>query len=425
MQSRVFLFIKLFRESFLFAFEALRVNKLRTFLSLLGITIGIFAIISVFTVTDALERKIRTDVESLGNNVIYVQKWPWVPEGGGDGEYPWWKYLNRPLPGYKEMEDLLHRVNSVEAGAYVAQIGGQLLKYKNSSVENAQILCVSQDYDRIKSFELEEGRYFTEGESNSGRPICLLGANVKEALFPSSNAIGEQISVRGSKLTVIGVFKKEGKSMVDISSDDNVVIPVNFARNLVNLRSDRIDPYIMVKAKEGIAVTEMRDELKGAMRGIRKLSPKEDDDFALNEISLLSSSLNSLFGTLGIAGWIIGGFSILVGGFGIANIMFVSVKERTSIIGIQKSLGSKNYFILLQFLVESVVLCIFGGIIGLLVVYGLTTLVSGSFEDFKFVLTAGNITMGICISAVIGIISGFIPAMQASQMNPVDAIRSN
>jgi putative ABC transport system permease protein len=424
MKSQLWLFMKLFRESFLFAFEALRVNKLRTFLSLLGITIGIFAIISVFTVTDALERKIRTDVESLGNNVIYVQKWPWVPEGG-EGEYPWWKYLNRPLPGYKEMTDLLHRTNSVEAGAYVATIGRQLLKYKNSSAENATILCVSQDYDRIKSFELMEGRYFTENESNSGRPICLLGANVKAALFPNSNAVGEEISVRGRKLTVIGVFRKEGASMVDISSDDNVVIPVNFARNLVNLRSDRIDPYIMIKAKEGIPVAEMRDELKGAMRSLRKLSPKEEDDFALNEISLLSSSLNSLFSVLGVAGWIIGGFSILVGGFGIANIMFVSVKERTSIIGIQKSLGSKNYFILLQFLVESIILCVIGGIIGLCIVYGLTTLVSGSFEDFKFVLTAGNITMGICISAVIGIISGFVPAMQASQMNPVDAIRAN
>jgi putative ABC transport system permease protein len=424
MNSRAFLFIKLFRESFLFAFEALRVNKLRTFLSLLGITIGIFAIISVFTVTDALERKIRTDVESLGNNVIYVQKWPWVPEGG-DGEYPWWKYLNRPLPGYKEMEDLLHRVNSVDAGAYVAQIGGQLLKYKNSSVENAEILCVSQDYDRIKSFELEEGRYFTENESNSGRPICLLGANVKDALFPNSSAIGEQISVRGSKLTVIGTLKKEGKSMVDISSDDNIVIPVNFARNLVNLRSDRIDPYIMVKAKDGVATAEMRDELKGAMRGLRKLNPKDADNFALNEISLLSGNLDALFWTLTIAGIFIGGLSVLVGGFGIANIMFVSVKERTSLIGIQKSLGSKNYFILLQFLIESVILCIIGGIIGLGIVYGLTTLIAGSFEDFKFVLTAGNIAWGIFISAGIGIISGFIPAWQASRMNPVDAIRAN
>jgi putative ABC transport system permease protein len=425
MNSRFFLFVKLFRESFLFAFEALRVNKLRTILSLLGITIGIFAIISVFTITDALERKIRTDVESLGNNVIYVQKWPWVPEGGGDGEYPWWKYLNRPLPGFKEMEDLLHRSGSVDAGAYVAQIGGQLLKYKNSSVENADILCVSQDYDRIKSFELEEGRYFTENESTSGRPICLVGANVKDALFPNSSAIGEQISVRGSKLTVIGVIKKEGKSMVDISSDDNIVIPVNFARNLVNLRSDRIDPYIMVKAKEGVATAEMRDELKGAMRSIRKLNPKDDDNFALNEISLLSSGLESIFFSLSFGGWVIGIFSILVGGFGIANIMFVSVRERTSIIGIQKSLGSKNYFILLQFLVESIILCVMGGILGLLIIYGLTTLIAGSFEDFNFVLTAGNITLGIGLSACIGILSGFIPAFQASRMNPVDAIRAN
>ena len=424
MQSPMLLFVRLFRESFLFAFEALRVNKMRTLLSLLGITIGIFAIISVFTVTDALERKIRTDVQSLGNNVIYVQKWPWVPEGGDDG-YPWWKYLNRPLPGFKEMSDLLHRLNSVEAGAYVASIGGQLIKYQNSAVENATILCVSQDYDRIKSFELAEGRYFTESESNSGRPICLLGANVEAALFPNGNALNEQISIKGLKLTIIGTFKKEGKSMVDISADDNVVVPVNFARNLVNLRSDRIDPYIMIKAKDGVVMAEMRDELKGAMRSVRKLSPKEEDDFALNEISLLSGSLDSMFKTIGIAGWIIGGFSILVGGFGIANIMFVSVKERTNIIGIQKSLGSKNYFILLQFLVESVILCIIGGMIGLLIVYGLTMLVSGSFEDFKFVLTTGNILMGVCISATIGIISGFVPAMQASQMNPVDAIRAN
>jgi putative ABC transport system permease protein len=417
------IFFKLFIESFLFAFEALRVNKLRTILSLLGITIGIFAIISVFTVTDALERKIRTDVQSLGNNVIYVQKWPWTPEG--EDEYPWWKYLNRPLPGYKEMTELEHRVNSVEAFAYVATIGNQLIKYKNSSVENASILCVSQDYNEIKNFELEDGRYFTEGESNSGRPICILGANVAAALFPGGNAVGKEVSVRGNKFEIIGVVKKEGKSMVDISTDDNMIIPVNFARNLVNLRSDRIDPYMMLKAKATVAMPEMKDELKGAMRSIRKLKPREEDDFALNETSLLAEGLNDLFSTLGMAAWIIGGFSILVGGFGIANIMFVSVKERTPIIGIQKSLGSKNYFILLQFLIEAITLCIFGGMIGLGIVYLLTILVSGAFEDFKFVLTAGNIITGIGVSAVIGVISGFVPALQASRMNPVDAIRAN
>jgi len=422
MGSRFRLFIRLFRESFLFAFEALRVNKLRTFLSLLGITIGIFAIISVFTVTDSLENKVRTDVQSLGNDVIYIQKWPWVAEEGG--EYPWWKYLNRPLPGFKEMNDLQRKVNSVHAIAYVASIGGQLIKYKNSTVENADLLCVSQDYNQIKSFELKDGRYFTENESQSGKPIAIIGASIEEALFPNGNALGEELSVRGSKFTIIGVVKKEGSSMVDLSLDNEMVIPVNFARNLVNLRSDRIDPYFMVKAKPNVMMPEMRDDVKGAMRSVRKLKPRQDDDFALNETSLLSSGMDQMFSTLGFAGWIIGGFSILVGGFGIANIMFVSVRERTSVIGIQKSLGAKNYFILLQFLVEAVVLCVIGGTIGLVFVYGLSALAT-SAAGFNFALTTGNIMLGLTISASIGIISGFIPALRASQMNPVEAIRAN
>ncbi len=422
MQNKFGLFLKLFRESFLFAFEALRVNKLRTILSLLGITIGIFAIISVFTVTDSLENKVRTDVQSLGNDVIYIEKWPWVADEGGD--YPWWKYLNRPLPGYKEMTELQKRVNSVEAVAYIASIGGQLIKYKNSTVENADLLCVSQDYNKIKTFELEDGRYFSESESQSGKPIAIIGADIKEALFPNGNAIGEELAVRGSKFTIIGVVKKEGSSMVGLSLDNEMMIPVNYARNLVNLRSDRIDPSFMIKAKANVMMQEMRDDVKGAMRSVRKLKPKEEDNFAMNETSLLSSGLNEMFGVMGFAGWIIGGFSILVGGFGIANIMFVSVRERTSIIGVQKSLGAKNYFILLQFLVEAVVLCVIGGSFGLLIVYGLSVLAS-SAAGFDFTLTFGNIATGIMISASIGIISGFIPALRASQMNPVEAIRSN
>jgi putative ABC transport system permease protein len=389
---------------------------------LLGITIGIFAIISVFTVTDALERKIREDVASLGNNVIYIQKWPWVPEGGD--EYPWWKYMNRPLPGYKEMAELQRKTSTQEAIAYVATLGNQTIKYQSSSIENAQVLCVSHDYDQIKNLELSDGRYFTEIESNAGRPMALLGADVNASLFKGENAIGKTIVIRGFKFTVIGTIEKEGSSMVDNSSDNCIIIPVNFARNLVNLRSDRIDPYFLVKAKDGISTTELKDDLRGAMRSIRKLSPKESDDFALNEISLLSNGLESLFSMLSVAGWIIGGFSILVGGFGIANIMFVSVKERTPIIGIQKSLGSKNYFILLQFLIEAIVLCIFGGCIGLVLVFLLATL-AGSATGFDLALTVGNIVLGIGISATIGIISGYVPAYQASRMNPVDAIRAN
>lgn len=420
--SRLHLFFQLFKESILFAFEALRVNKLRTLLSLLGITIGIFAIITVSTITDSLERKIRNDVQSLGNNVIYIQKWPWVPEG--EGEYPWWKYMNRPVPELKELNDLQRKINTHEAISYVAEIGGQTFKNGTSSVENCTILCVSHNYDHVKNFDLEDGRYFSEMESTSGRPIALLGAEVKEGLFGNKPAVGNIVTVKGAKLFVIGILKKQGSSMLGNTNDNNVIIPVNYARNLVNLKSDAVDPMLIVKAKENVAMQELRDDLKGAMRSVRKLKPREADDFSLNEISLLTNGMNALFSVLGWAGLLIGGFSILVGGFGIANIMFVSVRERTNIIGIQKSLGSKNYFILLQFLIEAVMLCIFGGLIGLLLVYILSAIASKA-TDFDLTLTTGNILYGITISAVIGILSGFIPAFRASKMNPVDAIRSN
>jgi putative ABC transport system permease protein len=414
-------FLRLFNESFLFALQALRVNKLRTFLSLLGITIGIFAIISVFTVTDALERKVRNDVASLGNNVIYVQKWPWVPENGG--EYPWWKYMNRPVPGIKEMDELSKKMQTADAMAYIAAVEGQTIKYKSSAAENCQIVCVSHNYDKVRLFTMTDGRYFSETESNTGRPVAIIGADIADALFPHGNAVGQAINVRGSKITIIGTIKKEGNSLVGNSFDNCVVIPVNYARSLINLRSDDMDPYIIIKARENVATAEMKDELLGSMRGVRKLNPRESNDFALNETSLLSNGLDKLFGTLTLAGWIIGGFSILVGGFGIANIMFVSVKERTHIIGIQKSLGSKNYFVLFQFLFEAIILCIIGGLTGLLFVY-LLSIVATNVAQFDFALTTGNIVTGIVISATIGIISGYIPAHQAANMNPVDAIRA-
>ncbi|MBK6444862.1 MAG: ABC transporter permease [Bacteroidetes bacterium] len=423
MSTRFWLFIRLFRESFLFAFESLRVNKLRSILSLLGITIGIFAIIAIFTATDALETKIRADVATLGNNVIYIQKWPWVPEDGGD-EYPWWKYMNRPLPGIKEMNEIQRKAESADVFSYVATINNQTIKYESNSIENALVLCVSHQYDKIKVLEIKDGRYFTENESNSGKPLALIGADIESGLFPKGDAIGKSIIIRGFKLNIIGVVKKEGSSMVGNSSDNQVIVPVNFARNLVNLKSDNVDPFVMVKAKEGISNIELRDDLRGGMRSIRKLKPKEEDDFALNETSLLSNGLKDLFRVLSIVGWILGGLSILVGGFSIANIMFVSVRERTPIIGIQKSLGAKSYFILLQFLVEAIVLCIFGGCIGLILVFLVATGATALFE-FDFALTLSNISMGLLISASIGIISGIIPALRAAQMNPVDAIRAS
>jgi len=416
----VFIYIKLIKESILFAFHALAVNKLRTFLSLLGITIGIFTIILVFTVVDSLEKNVRSSVESLGDNVIYVQKWPWA--FGSD--YPWWKYWQRPLPDYKEMELLKERTYSAEAITYQANLSGKTIKHGSSSVENADVVAVSHEFDKIKSFELSDGRYFTELESEAGRPIAIIGAEISKTLFENADPIGKEIITIGRKLTVVGVFVKEGSSIMGSSLDNTALIPVNFARNVMNLKSDRTQPMIQVKGKPGVTNQELTEELKGAMRAIRRQRPFEEDNFALNESKLLSNQIGSLFDVVGIAGWIIGGFSILVGGFGIANIMFVSVRERTNQIGIQKSLGAKKYFILIQFLAEAVTLCVIGGMLGLLIVY-LIALGATSFLDFDLTLSFANILRGLLISAIIGIISGFIPAYTASKLDPVEAIRSN
>ena len=413
------IFLRLFGESIGFAWSALVTNKLRSFLSLLGITVGIFAIISVFTMTDSLESKLRDSVKSLGDNVIYVQKWPWT--FGPD--YPWWKYIQRPVPSINEL-GLVER-NSLKGEAFAFEVTAKgTAKYRSNSVENSDLICVSREYDKIRSFEIREGRYFSENESSSGRAVCIIGNTIADGLFGVEYPIGKEIKVRGSKLMVIGVLKKEGESMIGNNVDTQVLIPINYARNLIDLRSDRFDPVILVKAKAGVTNDELIAELMGVMRGIRKLKPIADDDFALNQTSMISGQIGDLFNVVGIAGWIIGGFSILVGGFGIANIMFVSVKERTNLIGIQKSLGAKNYFVLLQFLFESVMLSVIGGIIGLILIYVGTFIVS-SLMDMEINLTQSNIILGLTISALIGVVSGFVPAYNGSQLDPVEAIRTN
>ncbi len=413
------IFLGLFRESILFAINALVVNKLRTFLSLLGITIGIFAIITVFTIVDSLEQNLRKSVQSLGDDVVFVQKWPWT--FGPD--YPWWKYMNRPVPDYTELDDILRKCDGAESAAFVIN-ANITVKYKSSSIENVSIICASHQYDRVKNFEIDEGRYFTEIESSAGRPVAIIGDVIAKALFPYHSPVGQMIKVNGSKVMVIGVFKKEGESILGGSSDTQVLVPIQYARSLIDIRSDNLDPEIMVRAKKGISNDDLIDELTGLMRSIRKLHPKADDNFALNQTSLISNQFDSLFNMVGIAGWIIGGFSILVGGFGIANIMFVSVKERTNIIGIQKSLGAKNYFILLQFIFESVFLSLLGGIFGLLIVY-VITLTAGDTFGMEISLSRSNIILGFTISILIGLVSGFVPAYGASQLDPVEAIRAS
>jgi len=412
------MYIQLIIESFRFAWQAIINNTLRTFLSLIGITIGIVAIISVFTIVDALEKNVRDSVESLGENVIYVQKWPW---GASGDEYKWWRYYKRPQVTFKEFKTIHERCEKADAVAFSFS-GDRILKNGNNTLEEVEIIGTTYEYSKITSFNLSNGRYFTRNEVNSGKNYILIGDLLAKNLFDEINPVGEIIKISGINAKVIGVIQKQGESITGNSHDTKVLCSYLFARRFLNERES--NPLIMVRAMETVTNEELKTDLRGIMRMKRRIRPIQDDSFSMNEVSIIKQGLDNLFNIIGLAGWIIGGFSILVGGFGIANIMFVSVKERTNIIGIQKALGAKNVFILNQFLFESIFLCLLGGFLGLVIVSILSSY-AGRALDFNVSLTISNIILGISISLIIGIISGIIPALTASKMDPVDAIRSN
>lgn len=411
------IYLKLLKESFLFAYNSVIVNKLRTFLSLLGITIGIFAIISVFTVLDWMEKAIRDSISSLGDNVVYIQKWPW----SFDRNLAWWDIIKWPVPTIKEYEELKERSVKAEAISFTI-ITTVTVEYLNNSAEDIAIWSPTHDFETVRSFEIEKGRYFSLYESNSGKNRAILGADLAEKLFENRDPLGKSIEIRGRKLLVIGVFKKEGAGGIsDEGLDESVVVPINCTRNIVNIRSESLNPMIIVRAKENVSVTELKDELTSILRAHRRLKPTAINNFSLNQASLLQQGFDTVFAGINIGGWIIGGFAILVGGFGIANIMFVSVKERTNIIGIQKAMGAKNRFILQQFLYEAILLSLVGGILGLLVVFAATLIVNAKW-DLQMHLTIGNIILGISISGIIGIVAGYTPANTAARLDPVEAI---
>lgn len=409
------LVVKLIAESFKYAFQSIVVNRLRTFLSLSGITIGIFSVIAVFSVFDSLERSIRDSLSELGNDVLFIQKWPWSM--GED--YPWWKYMNRPNTTIDELEAIQERVDAAQAAAFNFALR-RTVKYLNNSYDNATIQAISHDYEQVMPLDIVQGRYFNPLESQAGRNVAIVGADIAETLFPQTDPLGKTIKIFGSKATIIGILKAQGQGTFGSSSDKQVYVPLNFARNFVNMR--RVGTTIMVKTSDKGSNQQLRDELTGLMRSLRKLKPGEEDNFSINEVSIINQGLQAFFSALAMIGWIIGGFSLLVGGFGIANIMFVSVRERTNIIGIQKAIGAKRFFILLEFLFEAVFLSLLGGLLGLLLIYIGTLLVQDTMP-FPIILTFDNIVVGLMISMIIGLVSGFMPALTASRLDPVEAIR--
>jgi len=409
--------LRLLIEGFLFAFKSVVVNKLRTFLSLFGITIGIFCIISVFTVLDWMEKSIRDAVNSMGSNVVYVQKFPW----SFSGKLAWWDIIKWPSVSLNDYQSVLNKSTKAEAASFIIAKSDKV-KYKNNVANDAAVAAVTDNLDKVVLFEIGKGRYFSPYEYSSGSSVAVLGAEVAERLFEKDNPVGKEVTMSGYKARVIGVLKKEGQGGISLSNVDRLtLVPLNFGRNFINIRNRFVDSQMIIKAKPDISVRELSDELTMVLRASRRLKPTGISNFSVNTSTMISQGLESVFKVINIVGWIIGAFAILVGGFGIANIMFVSVRERTNIIGIQKALGAKRFFILQQFLTESVLLSVAGGVLGLIMIF-LATLVINYLYDFNMYLTFGNIMLAVFISAVIGIVAGYAPANAAAKMNPVDAI---
>lgn len=412
--------IKLIFESFRFAWIALITNPLRTTLSLLGVTIGIFAIIGVFTLVDSLERSIKDSLSFLGPLNVDVRRFPF--EFGPD--VPWWEYIKRPYTNYREYEFLRDNVKSAE-GISIFAISTITPKYKSSSTSDILLLGISYGHRDVYEgdFEKLSGRYFTELEAETGKNVAIIGHRTKNDLFRGLNPYGREIKIKGKKFTVIGTLEEEGEGLFgNTSRDENIYIPYRAFTKLFYVGQDGLEPILTLRGKEeDIGLVEIEYEIEGLLRKFRGLKPKQKSNFSVVRQQAILNSIGGIFDALSIGGWLIGGFSILVGGFGIANIMFVSVRERTNIIGIQKSLGAKNYFILFQFLFESVFLAVFGGILGVFIVFLLSLVKLGSLE---LVLSLKNIFIGLGVSAIIGTASGIIPAAIAARLDPVIAIRS-
>lgn len=418
---RLGIFLKLFAESIRFAMQVLTNNLLRTTLSLLGVTIGIMLITLVFTLVDSLEKNIKDSLDFLGSNVVTVDKFPFGT--GPDPDYPWWKYFRRPNNNYGEYEFLNANLKNATAVTIVGR-SSSVIKKGSSSLSSTDIWGITYEYKDVYEVAVERGRYFTQQEIEGGRTVALIGDEVAKQLFPNEEAVGKDIKIKGYKVRVIGVMEREGESFIGTpSSDDRVFIPYKMFTKMYNIgRVFGINPSVSVKGYDSdIGLVELQNEMEGMLRKVRGLRPKDETNFALNRPEALADALGGIFDVLGIAGWVIGGFAILVGGFGIMNIMFVSVQERTKLIGIQKSLGAKNYFILFQFLFESIFLCLLGGLAGILIVYLLTFIPLGNLE---VELSMKNVLLGVVVSSTIGVVSGIIPSAKAARLDPVDAMRS-
>lgn len=419
--------MEVFLQNIIQAWQALAGNKLRTFLSLLGITIGIFCIVSITTLFDSLQRNVSDSMKSLGSNVLYIGKYPWIPED--EGEYQWWKYKARPICTYDEVK-LIERDATLASYATICHSDeAEKISFNGNEVSGVAIFAVSNNFNKLQPIDIADGRYFSLSEMQNGQSnAVVIGSEVAKELFGENiTPIGKSLKIFARNFMIVGVMKKQGRSMTGFNFDNGIIMSYlylasfrNIDRNFENWSTD---PMLMVKSKNGVKLSDMKYEIKSILRAHRKIKPTEKDNFSFNQLDVIQNSINDIFRVFNVAGWIIGFFSLLVGCFGIANIMFVSVKERTPQIGIKKAIGARSISILTEFLIEAIFLCIIGGLLGIVFVMILSRFLTSAM-DFPVYMSFGNFALGIGVSVGVGIIAGIIPALRASKLNPVVAIRS-
>lgn len=405
-------------EAFRIAFQVIRAHKMRSILTALGVIIGIIAVTLMGSAISGIEIGFERSLSVIGDDLLYVEKWPW------HNVDDWWNYRNRRVMQTRYAEDLKRIIAATPNSQLITAVPTlntvRNIKYGDNQVNMVFTQGTTDEFLITSIGTFSQGRFFTETESRGGANVCVLGYDVADALFPSESALGKTVQIDGNPFRVIGVWTKMGTFLGLFSFDNYAVVPLPaFTKTF----SARLDTSIRVKVKDKEHMEAAKDELTGDMRRVRALRPEQGNDFEINEQGALRSTLGPIKGGIAIAGLFVTGLALFVGAIGIMNITYVSVKERTREIGTRKAIGAKRRSILLQFLVEAVAICLVGGIFGLLLSWLMSTAVAAAFPSFPMRFSLTLVMTGLLVSTITGIVSGFAPALSASRLDPIEALR--
>lgn len=387
---------------------------MRAVLTTLGIIIGIVSVTGMATVTNGIEQGFENDISSLGTDVVYIEKWPWARGPGTK----WWEFINRPNIT-EDLADDLNEKSRMVVAATAAVRTSRSLKTEYESISATQVMGLQANYGDVHSLDLEDGYFFSAFDDQSARSVAIIGASVADELYPFGNPLGKELKIDGNTFRVIGILKREGQGAEGSASGDWAVqIPFNTFKKFYGTRFR--DVSVRAKIMPGQPMELAKDEIRGVVRLSRGLTVQEEDNFEINEQETLRATIepikNAIFG-IGIG---LTALALLVGGIGVMNIMFVTVRERTREIGVRKAVGARRLTILMQFLVEAVVICMVGGIIGVGLAFPLSMLIGMVLPAS---LDLGTVAIAFFMCVLIGTVFGLAPAWTAAKAPPIEALR--